>query len=207
MRILPNKPIFYDSDVLVCFLEIGECSILKELFFKVIIPDQVFAELNKPNTPKTVRDNLKILMDEGFVVVKELKFASPEYIKYDCMVKGFWCDDGKSIGNGESAAIALAIENNGILASNNLKDVKCFCEEFDIPLITASIILAFSYSLGFNSKKHISFIWEKIVQDTFQIMPKDTFEEYYDDLFDEGCEKLLKNYNLKNHIISINNKK
>jgi predicted nucleic acid-binding protein len=34
---MSNKPIFYDSDVLICFLEIDEQEILKKLFSKVIV--------------------------------------------------------------------------------------------------------------------------------------------------------------------------
>lgn len=37
------------------------------------------------------------------------------------MIKGKW---GRPISKGEAAALSLAISNNGIIASNNLKDVK-----------------------------------------------------------------------------------
>lgn len=38
----------------------------------------------------------------------------------------------KIIGKGEAASIALAKENNGILASNNLKDISIYVEEFHL---------------------------------------------------------------------------
>ena len=36
-----NKNIFYDTDCLSCFISINDVSILKKLFDKVIIPNEV----------------------------------------------------------------------------------------------------------------------------------------------------------------------
>jgi len=41
------KPIFYDSDVLVCFLEIDEYEFLQKLFSKIILPKKVYDELTR----------------------------------------------------------------------------------------------------------------------------------------------------------------
>ncbi|ALT68039.1 hypothetical protein sm9_0235 [Methanobrevibacter millerae] len=43
-------------------------------------------------------------------------------------------------------------------------------------------------------------VWEKIMNNTYQKLPKQTFKEYYDELFEEDCIELLKNYNLKNNM-------
>ena len=42
---LDFKPVFYDSDILICFLAISRQDILKKLFSKVIIPAPVYYEL------------------------------------------------------------------------------------------------------------------------------------------------------------------
>ena len=47
---MSEELIFYDSDVLICFLEINEQDILKKLFSKIIVPDMVFQELNRKNS-------------------------------------------------------------------------------------------------------------------------------------------------------------
>lgn len=83
---MPQKPIFYDADVLICFLEINECKILKKLFSKVIIPEQVYDELNKGKFPQNIKNNLKELISENFVVIKENNFSSQEY-NYDELFK------------------------------------------------------------------------------------------------------------------------
>lgn len=44
---MSNKPIFYDSDVLICFLQINEHQILKKLFSKIILPEKVYEELTR----------------------------------------------------------------------------------------------------------------------------------------------------------------
>lgn len=194
-----TKPIFYDSDVIICFLEIEKQDLLKKLFSKIEMPQQVFIELTKEKTPKNVKNNLKKLISKGFVEIREINFATPEYIKYDCISKGYWSKDLQSVGKGESEAIALAIENNGIVASNNLNDVEEICEEFNVPIITASIILSFAYELQLYSKDEINSIWSKIIDETYQIMPCHTFNKYYKELFKKDCENLLKNYDFKKH--------
>ena len=47
-----NKKIFYDTDCLSCFISINDVSILKKLFDKVIIPNEVYEEFKKVNILK-----------------------------------------------------------------------------------------------------------------------------------------------------------
>ena len=64
---MKNKPIFYDSDCLASFLIISEHSILSKIFYKIIISTPVHEELLNTNTPDTIKDNLKSLID-GFLI-------------------------------------------------------------------------------------------------------------------------------------------
>lgn len=86
---MSNKPIFYDSDVLICFLEIGRQEILKKLFSKIIIPDKVYEELTRKKSHQNVINNLNLLINDGFVEIKAIEFSTPEYFDYNCMVEGF----------------------------------------------------------------------------------------------------------------------
>ena len=195
---MDNKLIFHDSDTLICFLEIDEIEFLKKLFTNIIIPEAVLMELNVNNAPVNVRDNLNDLISDNFVEVREVEFASGEYIKNKCISEGYWTN-GRPIGRGESAVLAFAIENEGIVASNNLSDVFEICEEYGIPILTASLMLAFAYELKIYTKSEINAIWCRILQETYQILPKQTFDEYYSELFEEDCNVLLKNYDFKKH--------
>jgi predicted nucleic acid-binding protein len=59
IRFLGNKPIFYDTDCLSCFLITDKCNILKSLFSKIIIPHDVYNELNNSASPYKIRKILK----------------------------------------------------------------------------------------------------------------------------------------------------
>ena len=195
---MPYKPIFYDSDVLICFLEIGEQNILKKLFSKIIVPELVYLELNRNKSPKTVKNNLKQLINDGFVEIETIEFATPEYFDYTCMIEGYWTN-GEAIGFGEAAAIALAIKHFGIVASNNLSDVEYLTKLEDIPVLTFSMIMAFCFELNLLSKDEIESIWKKILTNTNQTLPGQTFEEYYGELFKNDAIRLLKSYDFKKH--------
>ena len=95
------------------------------------------------------------LVDENFVEIAEFEFASPEEINFNLIRRGYWTD-GNPIGVGESAAMALAIENDGIVASNSLSDVVDICEDYGIPIITSSVILAFCLELKIMSRDELS---------------------------------------------------
>lgn len=53
------KPVFYDTDCLECFLFVDAGHILEKLFTKIVIPEQVYAELMDDNTPPIVKTNFK----------------------------------------------------------------------------------------------------------------------------------------------------
>lgn len=65
------------------------------------------------------------------------------------------------------------------MASNNLSDVVDICEDYGIPIITSSVILAFCLELKIMSRDEIESVWQKILIETKQILPRETFEEYY----------------------------
>lgn len=114
------------------------------------------------------------------------------------MIQGFWTED-EPIGRGEAAAMALALKHFGIVASNNLTDVDDLSKLDEIPILTFSMIMSFCFELSLISKNEIELIWKKILNTTNQTLPKNTFTEYYDELFEKDCEDLLKNYDIKNH--------
>ena len=113
-----SKPVFYDTDCLESFLFVGAGYILEKLFSKIIIPEQVYNELTDQNTPQVVKTNFNNLK-AGFVEIRKIHFISQEYTTYKLIEKGFWSATGKVCGAGESASMALAHLNDGIVASNN----------------------------------------------------------------------------------------
>ena len=184
-----NKPIFYDTDCLECFLFVDAAYILENLFSKIIIPEQVHNEIMHYKTTPIVKKNDEKLK-EDFVEIKEISFASPEYTAYKSIEKGFWSETGKVCGPGESAAIALAHLNNGIVASNNLSDVEEYVGSLDIALITSSMILSKAAKEKIISKEEANKLWNEMLKKGIEL-PEDSFSDYYLKLYESDCKKFL----------------
>ena len=185
-----NIPFLYDTDCLECFLFVDAGYILEKLFTKIVIPEQVYNEVMDNKTPPIVKTNFKKLKD-GFVETREIPFMSQEYTTYNLIKKGFWSQTGKCCGDGESAAMTLAYLNNGIVASNNLSDVEEYIESLDIELITSSMILSKAVEKDIVSENTANGLWKGMVDEGI-VLPRDSFTDYYDELYETDCEKFLK---------------
>ena len=190
-QITLNKPVFYDTDCLECFLFVDAGHILEELFSKIIIPEQVYSEIMAENTPAIVKKNFKNLKNR-FVEIKEISFLSQEYTTYNLIKKGLWSKTGKICGSGESAAITLAHLNNGLVASNNLSDVEEYIESLDIELITSSMILSKADERDIISKENADDLWKGMINKGIKL-PKESFSDYFDELYETDCERFLNN--------------
>lgn len=190
-QITLNKPVFYDTDCLECFLFVDAGHILEELFSKIIIPEQVYSEIMAENTPAIVKTNFKNLKNR-FVEIKEISFLSQEYTTYNLIKKGLWSKTGKICGSGESAAITLAHLNNGLVASNNLSDVEEYIESLDIELITSSMILSKAVERDIISKENANDLWKGMINKGIKL-PKESFSDYFDELYETDCERFLNN--------------
>ena len=190
-QITLNKPVFYDTDCLECFLFVDAGHILEELFSKIIIPEQVYSEIMAENTPAIVKKNFKNLKNR-FVEIKEISFLSQEYTTYNLIKKGLWSKTGKICGSGESAAITLAHLNNGLVASNNLSDVEEYIESLDIELITSSMILSKAVERDIISKESADDLWKGMINKGIKL-PKESFSDYFEELYETDCERFLNN--------------
>lgn len=131
---------FFDTDCLSAFLWVRNENLLIKLYGgKIILPEQVYSELSHPRIPhlKTLTDNLK---SSGDISVANIEMETEEYKIYRKLTtnpdRGF-----KVIGKGEAAAIALAKTKGGILASNNMRDIKQYVDEYKLEHITTGDIL------------------------------------------------------------------
>ena len=177
---MEDKKTIYDSDCLDCFLIVKRTDILEKLFSKIIIPQNVHDEISHPKTPSNIVTEFNNLKNKKFVVVEEICLHTMPYNHYKAMIDGYWGDG--SIGKGEASAIALAIDKEGIVASNNLKDVKKIVEDNDIPLITAPIILTkalLETILSWDECCNIWYIWIN----TNHHLPNKTFADYFDNTY------------------------
>lgn len=169
---MSEKEIFYDTDCLSCFISIDDVSILKELFEKVIIPYEVYEEFSRVFVLKKRVDNLHY---EGFLEIKDFDVESESY---DLFLK--LCDGeftGRKIGDGEAAAITLAVENEGILASNNTRDVEDAVKHFNLTRIRTGDILVKAFNCNIITEKEGNELWDKMLNQKRYLTEK-SFSNY-----------------------------
>ncbi len=167
-----SKDVFYDTDCLSCFISVNDVSILKELFDKVIIPYEVYDEFSKVTILKKRVDDL---INEKFIEVIDFDAGSEIYNLYIKLHRGYLLD--KEIGRGEAAAIALAVENNGILASNNTNDIIKAVEKYNLIRIKTGDILVKAYNYGIISEKEGNELWKKMLNQK-RYLTEESFTNY-----------------------------
>ncbi len=157
--------LFIDTDCISSFLWVDYENILIRLFPKrIIIPKPVYDELSYPNVNRI--KGLKAQVDEMIkqenASIREIETETNTYALYRKLTTH--PDPGhKIIGKGEAASISLAKVNKGILASNNLKDVSSYVEEFKLKHLTTGSIMKMAHDIGFISESQGNMIWSKML--------------------------------------------
>ena len=167
---------FFDTDCLSAFLWVRNENLLVKLYAgKIILPEQVYSELSHPRTPhlKKLTDALK---NNGDILIESIEMDTEEYKIYCKLIinpdKGF-----KIIGKGEAAAIALAKTKGGILASNNMKDIQQYVEEYGLEHITTGDILIEALNKQYITENEGNIIWANMIAKNIKL-PNNTFSEF-----------------------------
>ncbi|SHK49350.1 Predicted nucleic acid-binding protein, contains PIN domain [Hathewaya proteolytica DSM 3090] len=167
---------FFDTDCLSAFLWVRNENILIKLYGgKIVLPEQVYSELSHPRIPhlKTMTDNLK---NNGDISIASIDIDTEEYKIYSKLTrspdKGF-----KVIGKGEAAAIALAKTKGGILASNNMKDIKQYVEAYGLEYVTTGDILVEALNKKYITEDEGNNIWANMITKNRKL-PNSTFTEF-----------------------------
>ncbi len=155
--------LFFDTDCLSAFLWVGNENILVKLYGgKIIVPQQVYDELSKPFVPH-LKQRTDMLVDSGHANIGQIMAGTEEHMLYITLTskpdRGF-----RVIGRGEAAAIVLARQNNGILASNNLSDVVPYVKKYGLQHITTADILVEALHVGLITEKQGNAIWANMLQ-------------------------------------------
>lgn len=136
-----EKIILIDADVVSHFVEAGEILFLPNIFpFKIYVLDKVMQELERWKSRKAAVDNLINLK-----LLHPLPFPQnePEIVR-----EYLWIKDKMFKGDGESACLAMARSSKNILASNNLRDVKAYCDRHKIVYLTTMHFLCYARQQG-----------------------------------------------------------
>lgn len=134
-----TEELFFDTDCLSSFLWINNTNIIEALYGgSVILPEPVYQELSNPSIPH-LKQRTDELINREVAKVQDIEVGSDEYKLYKSLVNGN--ENYKQIGRGEAAGIALAKTYNGILASNNYKDISYYITKYNLKHVDTGSIL------------------------------------------------------------------
>ena len=158
-----TEPLFFDTDCLSAFLWINNQSLLAQLYpGRIIIPAQVYEELSIPSIPH-LKNRIDSMINSGDASIKHILTNTEEYELYrklsDSPDKGHVI-----IGSGEAASIALAKQYDGILASNNLRDVFVYVSEFELHHKTTGDILKDALDSGLITESDGNQLWQDMLK-------------------------------------------
>ena len=160
-----TEPLFFDTDCISAFLWVDNESILSKLFpDRIIIPKEVYDELSHPslNRVKGLKAQVDAMIKSKDATIETIAVGTDTYNLYRKLTTN--PDPGhKIIGKGEAASISLAKEKRGILASNNLKDISFYVEEYGLIHYTTGEIMKMAMESGLISEEQGNVIWNRMI--------------------------------------------
>ncbi|MDE5932372.1 MAG: hypothetical protein K2H40_07825 [Lachnospiraceae bacterium] len=158
-----TKDIFIDTDCISAFLWVGNESLLAQLYpGRVVMPKPVYDELDRPNLT-WMKTRVDRMISAGTLTVVELSAGTEEFALYYRMTEN--PEEGhRIIGEGEAASLALAKSKNGIVASNNFKDILSYINEYSLEYTTTGDILVDAYDQGIIDEKQGNAIWTNMLR-------------------------------------------
>lgn len=170
-----TEDLFFDTDCLSAFLWINDTNILEVLYGgNIVLPDQVYLELSNPYVPH-LKMRADDLIEREVASVKTIETDTKEYKLYRELVKGD--EHNKAIGKGEAAGIALASTYDGILASNNYRDIAPYIEQYHLRHVDTGTILKEAMDKKIITEDEGNTIWQKMLNRNRKL-PADSFSEY-----------------------------
>ena len=164
-----NKKILIDSDVIRHFIRGKRPDLLKIVFpGKLYILDLVEYEICRT---KSLQQIVKALINDG--TLKRMRFPSAKrFLKEYAILKS-------SFGTGEAACMAVARYDDDVIASNNLLDIKDYCEMHQIAYLTTIDILYLAYDKGeINESEFDEFLYWNLSGNRPSKIPFPTLKSY-----------------------------
>ncbi len=153
---------FFDSDCISAFLWVNEQNLLSQLYSgKIVIPKQVYNELSNPAVSH-LKQRVDTLVDSDSASVYDMDSDSEEYKLFLKMTTN--PDAGhRIIGDGEAASLVLAKKYDGVIASNNMRDIARYVAEYKVKHITTADILVEALSQCLITESEGNTIWASMI--------------------------------------------
>ena len=173
-KLMTESPLYFDTDCLSAFLWVRNESLLTQLYpGRVVIPKQVYDEL--ANVPH-LQARIDSLLEQNKVELLEMEAGTPAAELY-AELTGSPRPGHIVIGRGEAASLALSKTFNGIVASNNLRDIKLYIEEYGLQHTTTADILVEALDAGIISESEGNSLWSNMLKKRWQLGAP-SFTEY-----------------------------
>lgn len=161
-----DLPVLIDSDIIIHFFKGGGIIDLPQILDgELYILNIVYDELNKQRFQPEINN----LFSYG--LVEEMEMPTDNEIIYE------FARLNDSMGDGESACLAVTRYRDYIIASGNLNDIAQYCQEFNIPYKTTLDILAKAHSDGYYSAARCNEFINK-VRNQGSKLPDTTIHDY-----------------------------
>lgn len=159
---MSDAKLFFDTDCISAFLWVDEQAILPKLYpGRIVIPEPVYDELSNPRIPH-LKQRIDEMKSKGQVRIVSVQHGVPEYDSYMRMTNS--PGKGKTIiGKGEASVLVLAKENDGIVASNNLRDIMQYIKEFGLEYVTTGDIMVEAYEKSLITEAQGNSIWDSML--------------------------------------------
>ena len=157
---MKKTKIVLDADVIIHFTKAGQFSLLLDIFpeYEYLILDVVYEEVSKQRATKVLIDNTLQFFGTR---ISSIKFSPKgesmkEYAKLL-----------RTLGKGESACMVYCRDNNDVLGSSNLRDIKDYCVNNGITYLTTLDFLYYAYMPKKMTKEECdSFIADVVNKDS-----------------------------------------
>lgn len=170
-----TNELYFDTDCISAFLWINNTNILHELYGgKMVLPEPVYQELSNPCITH-LKQQADQLVKVNDMSIKTIDLGAEEYKIYNALING--ADGRIIIGKGEASGIALAKTYNGILASNNYKDIKTYIDEYNLRHIDTGHILKEALDKGLITELDGNNIWSQMLSKR-RMLPARSFTDY-----------------------------
>ncbi len=174
-----TKVIFFDTDCISSFLWTRTERLLIHCFGNdMIIPRQVYNEIS---TVPHLQQKIDVMVSNGHLTIEDFLVGSQENDLYLDLTDYNRSATLPLIGKGEAAAIVLSKKNNGILASNNFRDVRYYVELYGLEHISTPDIMFKAYNDGLISITEADSIWTQMLAKRRKL-PFSTFSDYLSSL-------------------------
>lgn len=142
---------------------------------RIVIPRPVYDELSVPGV-QHLRDKLDALIKGGQAKLRTISTDSDTYRLYYQLTQEP-SEGHRIIGNGEASCMVLAKEEKGIIASNNLRDIRAYIDAFGLAHVTTGDIMVDAFKAGLISEHTGNTIWTHMLEKRRKI-GADSFTEY-----------------------------